>query len=99
MSNASGFDRGKEGNGLTIEIHPSVRAELEYMAGLHREYGAPARMESLEELVAYILGVIADGSRRPGSWERELLIPMGLVAETDLHHEYRPFDQADYESR
>ena len=31
---------------------------------------------SVEEVAAYILGSIADGVRRPGSWEAQLLSPM-----------------------
>lgn len=40
--------------------------------------------EVLKELAS-----IADGSRRPGSWERSLLERMGLVTD-DEHYSYRP---------
>lgn len=46
-------------------------------------------MGSVEALVDYVLGSIADGSRRPGSWERELLEMLGLVADCEEHHQYR----------
>jgi len=35
------------------------------------------------------LSSVADGSRRPGSWERQMLQMMGLVASSDEHSEYR----------
>lgn len=72
-----------------IEIHPEVRKELHYLVELHRHYGAPNPMPNVEALVGYVLASVADGSRRPGSWERQLLELMGLVAECDEHHQYR----------
>jgi hypothetical protein len=47
-------------------------------------------MQSVEALAAYVLASVADGSRRPGAWERQLLEHMGLVADCDEHHQYRP---------
>jgi len=32
-----------------------------------------------------VLASIADGRRRPGAWERQLLELMGLVAESEEH--------------
>ena len=46
-------------------------------------------MDSVESLVNYVLSSVADGSRRPGSWERHLLEMMGLVVDSDEHHHYR----------
>ncbi len=46
-------------------------------------------MDSVEELVNYILASVADGSRRPGAWERQMLEMMGLVANSDAHGQYR----------
>ena len=74
---------------MTITIHPEVLKELEYMVKLHRQCGAPSPCESVPDLVAYILSSVADGSRRPGSWERSMLQSMGLVAECDEHQQYR----------
>ena len=74
---------------MKVEIHPEVLKELEYIVELHQQYGAPAKMESVESLVNYILASIADGSRRPGCWERQLLEQMGLVAESSEHKNYR----------
>ena len=74
---------------MKINIHPEVLKELEYLVELHQRYGAPAPMDSVESLVSYVLASVADGSRRPGAWERQLLEMMGLVAEGDEHHYYR----------
>jgi len=74
---------------ITIEIAPEVLAELEYMVELHQQYGAPNPRQSVAEMLKYVTGAIADGSRRPGSWERELLAMMGLVAQCDEHRAYR----------
>lgn len=75
---------------MNIEINPDVLKELEYMVELHGRYGAAYKVESVEDLVSYVLTSIADGSRRPGSWERQLLVCMGLVSECDEHQIYRP---------
>jgi hypothetical protein len=75
---------------ITIEISADVRKELEYLVELHGRYGAPMPMQSVEALASYVLASIADGSRRPGAWERQLLEQMGLVADCDEHHQYRP---------
>ena len=74
---------------LELEIDDGVHAELERIVQLHCEHGAPHPVESVEQLAGYILASIADGSRRPGAWERELLSMLGLVADAD-HDEYWP---------
>jgi hypothetical protein len=66
-----------------------VLKELEYMVELHQDCGAPNPIDSVEDLVSYVLASIADGSRRPGAWERQLLEMMGLVADCDEHYIYR----------
>jgi hypothetical protein len=38
--------------------------------------------------VGFILYSMADGSRRPGSWERQMLQSIGLVAECEEHQQY-----------
>ncbi len=73
----------------TVEIHPEVLKELEYMVALYKEHGAPSPMESVEDLVGFVLASVADGSRRPGAWERQLLTMMGLVADCAEHEQYR----------
>ena len=74
---------------VTITLNDGVAAEFAYLVELHRAYGAPNPMESVDGLVSYVLASVADGSRRPGSWERQMLESMGLVADTDAHQEYR----------
>jgi len=74
---------------MNIEIHSATLSELMYMIELHQEHGAANAMESVENMVAYILGSVADGSRRPGSWEREMLYSMGLIADSNAHEIYR----------
>jgi hypothetical protein len=75
---------------MQITIHPEVLKELEYIVALHREHGAPNPQESVEALVGYVLSAVADGSRRPGAWERGMLEQMGLIAECPEHQVYRP---------
>ena len=74
---------------MQIEIDDNIARELAYMVRLHQEHGAAAQMDSVERLVGYVLACVADGSRRPGSWERGMLAQMGLVADCAEHHEYR----------
>jgi len=74
---------------MKIEINPEVYKELAYMVELHQRHGSPNPQATVPDLVAYILAAIADGSRRPGSWERDVLEQMGLVADCDEHHQYR----------
>lgn len=74
---------------MEIKINPEVLKELEYIVELHAKYGAANQVSSLDDLVSYVLASIADGSRRPGAWERQMLEMMGLVAECDEHHCYR----------
>ena len=75
---------------MQIEINDDVARELAYMVQLHQEHGARAKMENIEMLINYVLTHVANGSRRPGSWERGLLVHLGLVADCDEHHQYRP---------
>ncbi len=76
-------------NAITVTLNPEVLKELAYIVELHKRHGAPNRMNSVQDLIDTILASIADGSRRPGSWERGLLERMGLVAD-DEHYRYRP---------
>lgn len=75
---------------MQITINPDVLSELQYLVDLHREHGAANPMESVQELVDYVLASVADGSRRPGAWERGMLDAMGLVADCDEHQVFRP---------
>ncbi|UAN63407.1 hypothetical protein [Serratia sp. JSRIV006] len=72
-----------------MQINPLVLRELEYIVMLHREYGAPVKVDSVGELINYILACVADGSCRPGAWERGMLMQMGLIADCAQHAQYR----------
>lgn len=74
---------------MQVQISKDIYSELEYIVKLHSQYGAPNPFDSVEELVNYILASVADGSPRPGSWERSMLDQMGIVADCDEHHRYR----------
>ena len=74
---------------ITVTVNEDVARELQYLVDLHQRHGAPNPVESIDELVNFVLASVADGSRRPGSWERSMLESMGLVAECDEHNQYR----------
>ena len=74
---------------MKIEISDDTARELAYMVELHQTHGAPNPMGSVERLVGFALATVADGSRRPGAWERQMLESMGLVADCAEHHQYR----------
>lgn len=74
---------------MKIEINDIIIKELNYMVALHQQHGPNHHWKNVEQLVAVVLSSIADGSRRPGSWERSLLQSMGLVADCEEHHCYR----------
>ena len=74
---------------MNIEINPHVLKELEYLVRLHQRNGAANPMASVEDLVGFVLASVADGSRRPGAWERQLLVMMGLEADGAEHQLYR----------
>ncbi len=76
-------------NEMQINVSNSVLRELEYIVELHRMHSAPNPMDSVDTLIGYVLASIADGSRRPGSWERGMLEQMGLIADCDEHYAYR----------
>jgi len=74
---------------MQVTIDRDVLKELLYIVDLHRTHGAANPFEDVEGLVAYVLSAVADGSRRPGAWERSMLESMGLVAHCDEHEQYR----------
>lgn len=75
---------------MQVTINPNVAKELEYIVQLHQAHGAPNPFDSVQALVDFVLASVADGSRRPGAWERGMLEQMGIVADTPLHNVYRP---------
>lgn len=74
---------------LTINIDERVLSELEYLVHLHQQHGAMSPVQNINDLINTVLNSIADGSRRPGAWERQLLDMLGLVADCSEHHTYR----------
>lgn len=74
---------------IELEIDAEIMRELEYIVELHQAHGAPYPQESVQDLIGWILSSVADGSRRPGSWERQMLESMGIVAHGDDHQQYR----------
>lgn len=69
--------------GLQITVDPEIASELAYMLKLQQSCGAAVQLENVD------LASIADGSRRPGSGERGILVQLGLVANGDEHQVYR----------
>lgn len=76
-------------NFISVQIDAAVYSEFVYMCELAAEHGSGAGYTDPSQLIAYVLSSVADGSRRPGSWERQMLEMMGLVADCDAHYEYR----------
>lgn len=74
---------------VRVELGPQTKSELDYLVSLHKEHGAPNPYETVEELLAYVASAVADGSRRPGAWERGVLEQMGLVPDSPAAHVYR----------
>lgn len=74
---------------MQVTIDRDVLKEFQYIVDLHRKHGAANPFDSVDGLIAYVLASVADGSRRPGAWERSMLESMGLVAYCDEHEQYR----------
>lgn len=74
---------------VTLHLDPAIKAELDYLVALHQAHGAPNLKVSVESLMEYVASAVADGSRRPGAWERGLLESMGLVPDTEAAQVYR----------
>jgi hypothetical protein len=83
---------------MRVTIDNSVLAELQHIVDLHRQHGAPNAFDDVESLVGFVLACVADGSRRPGAWERAVLEAMGLVADCPEHHLHRANNCAPMES-
>lgn len=72
-----------------LALDDSVTFELDYLVELQIRYARhnaemtegdfPALFTTREELVRRVLKVIAEGARRPGSWERGVLEQLDLV--------------------
>ena len=73
---------------LTIEIDTGAKKELDFLfkSGLEDDIHS---FETVENMLSYILHSIADGSRRPGAWERQILEMTGIVPNNPIFHEHR----------
>lgn len=85
----------KEQKTVTVTVDADIYSEFERIVRLHKQHSAPNNHETPESLISYVLCAVADGSRRPGSWERQMLNMMGIVAECDEHEIY----QSEYGAR
>ena len=74
---------------MSLRIPSEVHAELQYLVQLIAQHGAPYPIESIEGIASWVLTSIADGSRRPGAWERQLLEMLGIVPDCDELAFYR----------
>ncbi len=74
---------------MKIEIDNAVHSELEYMLTLLKKSNSYQEFNTPQDLINYALRSIADGSCRPGSWEREMINSLGLVANCYEHQIYR----------
>lgn len=74
---------------LNLTISEHILSELEYLVQLHQQHGAISPADNVEALIIGVLHSIADGSRRPGAWERQILDMLGLVADCQEHYTYR----------
>lgn len=76
-------------NSISIQVDASVYSEFVYMCELAEKHGSNSGYLQPDRLISYVLTSVADGSRRPGSWERQMLEMMRLVVDCDEHYEYR----------
>lgn len=78
---------------LEILLPKHVADELSYMVNLINEAGSISIEKdsnlTVEDLTKHILNHIADGSRRPGSWERQILEMLGIAVDDPRHSIYR----------
>ena len=91
-------------NSISVQIDAAVYSEFVYMCELAEKHGSNSGYLQPDRLIAYVLSSVADGSRRPGSWERQILEVMGLVVDCDEHYEYRssfgnPASQSEEQSK
>ncbi|MFI3184767.1 MAG: hypothetical protein QX198_02165 [Methylococcaceae bacterium] len=76
-------------NTVSVEIDGDIFAEFEYLLTLLKKSDNADGLDNTADLINYILMGFADGSRRPGSWERGMLDSMSLVADCEEHQAYR----------
>ncbi len=73
---------------IELHLHDGVYQESRYLVHLQQTHGAPVQHASVGSLLAYLAAVVADGSRRPGAWERQILEMTGQLPQCDelAHH-------------
>ncbi len=64
---------------MKIEIGEYIVKEFNYLIELHQQHGPSTNLQSVEQLVGFILSSIADGSRRLATNEKSLTIFYALV--------------------
>lgn len=74
---------------IQVTVADEFADELEYLAKLHRQHGPAIHCDNVQDLISRVIEVVAEGSRRPDSWERGLLEKMGLVANCAESYTYR----------
>ena len=74
---------------LVVTLPAAVVAELDYMIELGRDDSMAYSPKTVEDLIVHVVVAVADGSRRPGAWEREVISMLGLVSSKPEHHFYR----------
>lgn len=73
-----------------LPLPDGCTAEFIYMAELlNRCETTAAHHRHYHDIIYQVLYAVADGSRRPGSWERGMLESMGLAADCAEHQVYR----------
>jgi len=81
---------GTEEVNLKLNVISDVILELKTLITLGNEFGAVNKFETVVDLVIFLLNEIATGSMHPKSPSRELLVKLGLVANTHLHETDAP---------
>ncbi|MEX8139999.1 hypothetical protein AB7B51_17510 [Acinetobacter baumannii] len=80
---------------IEVALPKPIVSELSYLTRLINEYDNIAGYLGLQDtitlsdLIEYVMVHIADGSRRPGAWERQLLEMLGIVPDCDELSVYR----------
>ncbi|WP_448476880.1 hypothetical protein [Pseudoxanthomonas mexicana] len=73
---------------IQLEVDAAIHRELRYLVALLQRGPDGHRVGSVPTLISWVLCCVANGSRRPGSWERNVISAMGLPSECDEHHVY-----------
>ena len=78
---------------MKIELHldEDTYRELQYLVDLQQRYrdSVPMAQGSVADLLVYLAAAMADGSRRPGAWERQILEMTGQLPQCGELAHYR----------